>query len=484
MTKDEFIERAKLVHFDEDIDYSKVVYVNNRTKVLLIDSLYGEFWQTPSNHLRGHSHPMRRASKISNRKSLTTDEIIRRFKMKHQNEGLDYSKVDYRNMHTKVCIIDPIYGEFWQEPAVHLKGCGHPKRAIEKNAERSRYTNDKFKELCRMAHPDYILDKVEYVASQEKVCVICPKHGEFYACPDALLQGKGCPKCGNHLSRFEDELYGILCDKLGTDNVIKGDKTVLDGMELDIYVPKLNIAIELNGLRWHCEKYKKDKNYHLSKTNRCNEKGVKLIHIFEDEWLEKKEIVIKKILNILKLNNSRRIFARKCQCKVIDRHEAKVFLEKNHIQGFVRSTIYLGCFFCGELVGVMSFIGRNGKFELNRYATNNDVMVIGGGSKLFKYFVDKYLPNEVKTFLDRRYCIDENDNLYTKLGFKLGAVIKPNYTYTNGHGKRRHKFNFRKQKLSFRYGFPLSMTEREMTEKLGYYKIYDCGLFKYVWRRG
>lgn len=481
--KEEFIKKAKVIHNGECIDYSKVEYINNRTKVLLIDPVYGEFWQTPSNHLKGQSHPLRKSNKISNTKALSTKDIVTRFEEKHKGENLDYSKVEYKNMHTKVCIIDPEYGEYWQEPCVHLKGCVHPKRAIDKNADKAKYTTNKFKELCKAVHPNYILDKVDYSASQEKVCVICPIHGEFYAYPDALLQGKGCPKCGNHLSKGEDELYKILCDELGGDSVLKNDRKFLNGLEIDILIPSKSIGIEFDGLRWHSEKFKNNKYYHLEKTEKCKESGIFLIHIFEDEWLFKKDIVIKKILNILGVNNSIRIFARKCNCRKIDKDLAEEFLNKNHIQGFARSTIYLGCFFEDKLVGVMTFLHREGIYELNRYATDNDYIIVGGASKLFKYFIKKYNPNEIKTFLDRRWGNCEN-NLYNILGFKLECIGKPDYSYTNGHGKRIHKFSFRKQILHRKYGLPLAMTELEMSEKLGYYRIWDCGLFKYVWRKG
>ena len=482
MDTKEFIQKAEIVHAGEGLDYSYVDYVNNRTKVKIIDPVYGEFWQTPSNHLKGQSHPLRRAAKISNSKSLTTSDVVKRFEEKHKGEGLDYSKVRYVNMHTKVCIIDPIYGEFWQEPVVHLKGCVHPKRAIDKHSEGQRYTTDSFKKLCQEVHPYYNLEKVVYKSSQEKVCVICPKHGEFYSNPDSLLQGKGCPKCGNHLSKGEDELFNILCKKLGGNNVIKGDKKELNGMEIDILIPPTNIGIEFDGLRWHSEKFKNDKNYHLNKTLKCKERGVSLIHIFEDEWLFHKSIVLTKIENILGINNVNKIPARKCVCKEIDNILAKDFLNKNHIQGYAKSSVYIGCFYENSLVGVMTFIGKNGIYELNRYATDNKIKLVGGGGKLFSYFKKNYKPIYVKSFLDRRWCFDCDNNIYTKLGFVLDKVEPPNYSYTNGHGLRMHKFGFRKQILHKKYGLPLSMTESEMTKHLGYYRIWDCGLFKYVWK--
>lgn len=482
MNKSEFIEKAKKVHFGEDIDYSFVEYKNNRTKVKLIDPIYGEFWQTPSNHLKGQSHPLRRCSKISSTKKMSQDEVIKRFKEKHKGENLDYSKVEYVNMHEKVCIIDPIYGEFWQEPCVHLKGCGHPKRGLDRGHEQQRYDTEKFKYLCSQIHPQYILDKVEYKASQEKVCVICPKHGEFFSCPDALLQGKGCPKCGNHLSHGEDELYEYIAKLIGKNKVIKCDKKTLKGLEIDIFIPSLKLGIEFDGLRWHSEKFK-DRNYHLRKTLLCEENGIALIHIFEDEWVYKKSIVLSKIKNILKCDDSMKIGARKCSIKEIDSYGAKMFLEKNHIQGYVKSSIYLGAFYHNELVGVMSFLkSENKKYILNRFARKIDKVIQGLFSKMMCFFIKNYDVDEITTFLDRRWCWSLNNNVYSKFGMKLESVNKPNYYYTDGK-IRKHKFGFRKNILINKYGFDQEMTELEMANKLGYNRIWDCGLFKYVWKK-
>ena len=154
MTKlENFIEKAKIVHKGENLDYSKVVYKNNRTPVLIIDhdldddgNEYGEFWQTPWNHLKGQCHPKKRGKRISASKSSKQEDVIERFKKVHAGENLDYSQVKYVNMHTKVKIIShdlrpdgTEYGEFWQEPVVHLKGCSHPDIAADNGTYKKRY---------------------------------------------------------------------------------------------------------------------------------------------------------------------------------------------------------------------------------------------------------------------------------------------------------------------------------------------------------
>ena len=123
------------------------------------------------------------------------------------------------------------------------------------------------------------------------------------------------------------------------------------------------------------------------------------------------------------------------------------------------------------------------KWELTRFATDITKHCIGVGGKLFKYFVQNYNPSEVKSFADRRWTLDKDDNLYIKIGFKLDKIIKPDYCYINNKTSLSHKFNFRKKILHKKYGLPLTMTETEMTEQLGYYKIWNCGLYKYLWKK-
>jgi hypothetical protein len=148
----------------------------------------------------------------------------------------------------------------------------------------------------------------------------------------------------------------------------------------------------------------------------------------------------------------------------------------------VASTAYYGAFYGDILVGVMTFKQeKQGMWNLTRFATNTDCRLPGLANKIFKQFIKDNNPIEVKTFLDRRWshC---SENLYDKMGFKLEETLPPDYRYVVKN-QRLHKFGFRKQILHKKYGLPLSMTEKEMTEQLGFYRIWDCGLYKYVWKR-
>ena len=180
---------------------------------------------------------------------------------------------------------------------------------------------------------------------------------------------------------------------------------------------------------------------------------------------------------------------RKCVVKSIKKNVAEVFLNTYHIQGFASSTVYLGAFYGDKLIAVMTFKVENKKshkWELNRFASDYHYICQGVGGKLFKWFIKNYNPSEIKSFADRRWTLDKENNLYMKLGFNMIDILKPNYHYYNNKidkCNRFHKFGFRKKILHKKYGFPLTMTEDEMTKELGYSRIWDCGLFKFVWKR-
>lgn len=268
------------------------------------------------------------------------------------------------------------------------------------------------------------------------------------------------------------------------------NRQILIGKEIDILIPNIRLGIEFNGLRWHSEFYgRKDRNYHLNKTILCNQKGYSLIHIFEDEFVNHKDIVFSKIKHIIKKDyDLPKIQGRKISLKEIYKNDAEIFLNKFHIQGFCSSTVYIGGFYNEELVAVMTFKNggiANKDWELTRFATNYNYRYQGVGGKLFAYFVRKFNPTCIISFADRRWTINQENNLYTNLGFVLNSVTKPDYKYYNkkiDKYKRFHKFSFNKHKLSKLYGFPLTMTEKEMAIEAGFDRIWDCGLFKYVWK--
>ena len=182
---------------------------------------------------------------------------------------------------------------------------------------------------------------------------------------------------------------------------LENDRKTLDGLELDIVLPKNNLAIECNGNYWHTELQGKDKHYHLNKTVECEKKNIQLLHILESEWIDKSDIW-KSIINS-KLGLSNRIYARKCEIKeILDPKIKNDFLECNHLQGKDRSSIKLGLYYQRELVSVMTFcksrFNKNYEWEISRFASLLDTTIIGGASKLLSHFKKVYNPKSIITY--------------------------------------------------------------------------------------
>lgn len=266
---------------------------------------------------------------------------------------------------------------------------------------------------------------------------------------------------------MENEIFNI-CKSICNDT-IQSDRTVIKPLELDIYTPSKHLAIEYDGLRWHSEQFKENaETYHLEKTNLCKDKGIRLIHVFEDEWIEKKEIV-KSILNNILGNNMYRIFARKCTINEISIEEAKIFLKENSIEFNITEVKYnIGLFYKNELVSVMTFGEINdGATVLQSYCNKLDTIVVGGASKLLQYFIRIEKPNEISTVVDKRWS---NGDLFKKLGFNMVKENEPSYYYVvDTHRENKAKYE--------NYG-DNSISNQVLNER-GLYRIYDCGTMEF-----
>ena len=195
MDTEKFVKKAKEIHGDK-YDYSKVFYTNRNTEVCIICPNHGEFWQKPSNHLRGYGCKKCQYEIVSEKLSSNTDEFLEKSR-KIYGDMYDFSKVKYVNSSSKVCIICPKHGEFFITPNDFLDGHGCPECAKVSRNEKLSSGFDKFLKKAKEIHGDkYDYSKVDYVNSSTKVCIICPKHGEFWQTPHAHLNGLGCKKCG------------------------------------------------------------------------------------------------------------------------------------------------------------------------------------------------------------------------------------------------------------------------------------------------
>ena len=282
-----------------------------------------------------------------------------------------------------------------------------------------------------------------------------------------------CNQLNDKSSDTQNQIIEFIKGKYNNE-VIKNCRSVING-EIDIYLPDIKLGIEYNGIYWHSEKYR-DKYYHLNKTIKCSENNIRLIHIWEDDWISKKDIIKSQITNWIGLTENR-IYARNCIVSEIkDTIVYRDFLNKNHIQGYVRSITKLGLYFENELVSIMTFDnfeGRkkmtNGGWNLSRFCNKLNTIVIGGASKLLKYFIKKYKPYRVISYADRDWS---SGDLYGKLGFDILNDTLPDYKYIINN-KRVHKSRFRKSNLKTEY------SEGKYMSSINIEKIWDCGKRKY-----
>lgn len=291
-----------------------------------------------------------------------------------------------------------------------------------------------------------------------------------------------CMKCYPYISKFsyvEKELLEFV-KSIYHGKIIENDKSVLKNKyELDIYLPEKKIAIEFDGSYWHSVENGKNKNYHLNKTESCEEQGIHLIHIFEYQWKDKKEIIKQKLKSIIH-NDMEKVYARNCEIKEIDSSVSNEFLEKYHIQGKDNAKIRIGLFHKNELVAVMTFgkprFNKEYQYELIRYATNRHV--IGGAGKVLNYFEKNYKPESLITYADRCWS---KGNMYEKLGFIKKGITQPNYVYIK-NDMVLNRYQCQKHKLIdiLKDKFNPDMTEMENMSNNGWNQIYDCGNLIYI----
>ena len=290
---EEFIKRCSEKH-NNKYDYSKVKYVNSESKICIICPEHGEFWQSAYCHMYGQGCPRC----IYKNANLTTEEFIEKVKEVH-GDKYDYSKVEYKDMNTKVCIIchekdefGDEHGEFWQTPKIHLKGYGC------KKCSKCYMDRELFIKKANIVHHDkYEYSKVEYKNNHTKVCITCPKHGEFWQMPNSHLNGKGCPECAN--SHFETDLNHFF--KVNDLNYIYQyrKKEIFGQQSLDFYFPDINVGIECQGEQHFIANFFKSRGIeyaekHLKyiqsldrrKKRICRENGIRLIYFLDNMFVK------------------------------------------------------------------------------------------------------------------------------------------------------------------------------------------------------
>lgn len=485
LTTDRFVDKAKTIHGDK-FDYSLVNYVNNYTKVTIICPKHGKFQQRPSGHLGGKGCFDCQYDLLRELKVKSLEDFIRQANQKFNNK-FDYSKVIYRNARTKIEIVCPCHGAFFQTPTNHLSiasshGCN--KCGSEEGGEKNKMSFDNFLVKAAVVHNGkYEYDRSSYIKVNDKIKATCPKHGDFSQYGTNHLKGFGCPSCSIGKSYLEEYIDAFLVGH--HIDFVKRNRNIIKPWELDFFIPNKNIAIECNGVYWHSELLGKQRKYHLTKLELCQKRQIRLIQIMGTEINYKPKIVMSRLRNILGLQKYK-IFGRKCCVDEITKEQKTSFLNKYHLQGDSKSSINLGLFYKHRLVAVMTFgqlrvaLGQRPQkenYELIRFAGNFHFSVFGGASKLLSFFERKYFPLRIISYADKRWS---KGDLYNKLGFQRIRDSAPNYWYFNLKEDRTiklyHRFNFRKNVLSKKLAvFDPGLSEWENMRKNGWNRIWDCG---------
>lgn len=288
--------------------------------------------------------------------------------------------------------------------------------------------------------------------------------------------GSQCVQCSLHgISRAEKEISELV-QEWGF-SVQMNRRDLIPPYEIDIYVPEMRLGIEFNGLLWHSERYTKNKNKHFEKWQRAHDVDIQLIQIWEDEWNNKKDIII----NLLKTKLGVRgeyLGARSTTVTTVAPGDAAGFLNSYHIQGSVRGCLHIGLVHKDDLIALMSLRPQGNQVILDRYATS--VRVQGGFTKLLKHVRKMFPGKDIVTFAD--LCVS-NGALYARSGFAVDRILPPDYKYIH-QNHREHKFNYRLKRfaeddsLIFRQG----MTEHELARMNNLYRIYDAGKIRFVLR--
>lgn len=313
LTTEEVIEKSKSIYGDK-YDYSKIEYINYDTKITVICQKHGDFKIRPDHFFKGCGCPKCGNERCGDKNRTTIEKFIETANKIH-NFKYDYSKVNYVDAKTKICVICPLHGDFLQTPDMHLRGAGCPKCSHRSY----KYTTQEFIEMAKNIHGDkYDYSKVLYHNRKTPVCIICPNHGEYWQRPFMHLRGHGCIYCNE--SHLENEIEQLL-----KQQNIKYEKEKRFPwlrskypMPLDFYLPDYNIGIECQG-----EQHFKDKdffknysfedrvNLDLLKNKLCEENGVTLFYysnkyFVPHNWDKYKVICSKtKLLENIKLATKR-----------------------------------------------------------------------------------------------------------------------------------------------------------------------------------
>lgn len=346
------------------------------------------------------------------------------------------------------------------------------------SSEQTRSNVDRFVERAVHVHGDYYdYSLVQYTNNNTNVTITCPTHGQFQQTPHNHLQGKACRHCSCLVSSPHRAVVAMI---EGLTTIEINNETVISPLELDVWLPDYQVAIEINGEYWHGVKAgmtpteaTRQRYRHRYKADIANAVGIKLLQFWADEIHEKPNLIKSMILNSIGMT-ANTVYARKCQVGQPTAAEAASFFHVNHLQGHRDAKIYYGLFYEQKLMCALS-LNRHPvyEWEVIRYGVAAGVSVPGGFSRLLKMFEREHHPSQIMTFADKRISTGD---LYLKNGFELIEDTTPNYFYWNRNEKLSRQ-QCQKSKLVSVLGdrFDPSLSEVRNMLAASYIQVFDAG---------
>ena len=455
----------------------------------------------------GVDHPMKNSVVVENFKKSMIEKYgvssalkLDEFVVKAENTRISrYGDGNYNNVEQikKTCLerygVDNFrksegYNIKYKKACLEKYGKSHASKSVGYNLSHKLFMFEKFLGHDRFKNfkPSFSIDEYDGVTTRFNkkypfTCVRCSL-SENHLIDDG--KWPTCSSCDKQFSEFQIEIQYFIKEILKDTTVNTNDRSVLHPQEIDIYIPSISLGVECDSLCFHSELFGyKNKTYHLNKTKGCSVKGVRLVHVWDSEWNNKKDVV-KSILRNIVNKNFNSIPARKCSIQTISSKISAEFLNKNHIQGVDRSSVKTGLFHKGVLVSVMTFcesrFNKKVGWELSRFCNILNTNVIGGASRLFKNFIKTYNPTNVISYSDRRYFVGA---LYLNLGFEFLDNTPPSYHYiVDNYSTTKNRLAWQKHKLKDKLeGFDPSLTEWENMKNHGHDRIWDCGHSKWIY---
>lgn len=442
--------------------------------------------------MRQHTHTTDRRRAYSN-----YEGFVRAARELHGDTYL-YDKAVYSGAHKRMTITCRVHGDFEQNPTNHMQGKGCPHCGTERGTKKLTKTLEAFIAQAQAVWGDvFDYSDTTYTQARVKLSFRCRAHNLVVEqAPGAHILGKNpCPQCNHMRSKGEDAVFSYL-SFLTTAQ--QRDRTVIAPKELDIYLPEKDLAIEYCGMYWHSHGDKADekakRRNHINKYRECRGQGIRLLTIYEDEWLQRQH-AIKRLLRNAVGKSRGRLMARKCKLRKVPHPEAVAFYEKYHPQGGAGNGEHYGLYWNDKLVACMRFtLGNNDRgaaaasrsWTLSRYATR--LTVAGAASRLFKAFVKDQNPDKVKSFSDNRYF---GGGMYQQLGFVLEEELPEDYQVWSPRLGLLPKPHYQRRVLPKRiaeHGKDIQFdpatdprTEADITYAIGARRLYDCGKKRWVW---